>query len=279
MAEQDRKRTIALGQPDHSRLPEFGRRDKSRLPEFGVQVAGDMVVIPAGEFLMGTTDQQADWVVRTDSQVSRSWMSDEQPQHAVYLDAFALDVHPVTVAQYRAFCEATGRQEPPPPGWGWLDDHPVVNVTWHDAAAYCSWANKRLPTEAEWEKAARGEEGRLFPWGNDWNPRAAHCAYQHQCEWSGKTAPVGSHPDGISPSGCHDMIGNVWEWCADWYDGSSYRNSLRQNPKGPDSGGARVLRGGAWPDGDLGRLRCATRYDDIPAIWSADGGFRCAQDL
>jgi formylglycine-generating enzyme required for sulfatase activity len=267
MAEQDRRRTIELGQPDRSRLPEFGRRDKSRLPEFGVQVAGDMVVVPAGEFLMGSTD--------ADTNAS----GDEKPQHVVCLDEYALDVHPVTVAQYRAFCEATGRAMPSPPNWGWLDDHPVLNVTWHDAVAYCEWADKRLPTEAEWEKAARGEDGRIWPWGNNWDARKCQSSYGGSWGSAGKTAPVGSHPEGVSPYGCHDMIGNVWEWCADWYDGSYYRNSPRQNPKGPDSAGARVLRGGAWFYINLYRLRCAYRNSLSPDDGGDGGGFRCAQDL
>ncbi|NCO38924.1 MAG: hypothetical protein COZ06_19675 [Armatimonadetes bacterium CG_4_10_14_3_um_filter_66_18] len=285
MAEQDRRRTVELGQPDHSRLPEFGRRDKSRMPEFGRYVEGDMVVVEAGEFRMGTTDQEANRVIALDRNMQRRWMNREQPQHTVYLDAYAIDIRPVTVAQYRAFCAATGKPMPEAPSWGWLDDHPVVNVSWHDAVAYCEWAGKRLPTEAEWEKAARGEDGRIFPWnpvgsrGNDWNPRAAHCDYQHKCEWSDKTAPVGSHPEGVSPCGCHDMIGNVWEWCADWYDGSFYRNSPRQNPKGPNSGGARVLRGGAWAGVSLGGLRCAGRIGSNPGSGLDSGGFRCAQDL
>jgi len=219
----------------------------------------EMALVPAGEFLMGSTD--------ADSNAS----SAEKPQHRVRLDAYYTDVCPVTVGQYRAFCQ---------------DAHPVVDVTWHDSAAYSEWAGKKLPTEAQWEKAARGTDGRIWPWGNQWNGQAAHCDYQHKCQWSDTTAPVGSHPQGVSPYGCHDLIGNVWEWCADWYDDGYYKRSPgtpgvpEQNPRGPEFGTGRVLRGGSWfVDCTLGWLRCAYRRDFVPDLRLAGRGFRCAQDL
>jgi formylglycine-generating enzyme required for sulfatase activity len=233
-----------------------------------VRDASEMVLVPGGEFLMGSTDADPDA------------RSDERPQHRVWLDAYYADVYPVTVRQYRVFCQASGRGMPEAPFWGgWLDDHPVVNVSWHDAVAYCEWAGKRLLTEAEWEKAARGVDGRIWPWGNEWDGRAAHCDYQHHCEWSGKTAPVGSHSGGVSPYGCHDLIGNVWEWCADWYGGEYYRRSPERNPQGPPSGSMRVLRGGSWWNNNLYRLRTAYRLSSTPTNRDPYWGFRCAQGL
>ena len=160
----------------------------------------EMVWVPAGEFLMGSTDDEG--------------VRDERPQRKVYLDGYWMYKTEVTVAQYRKFCEATNREMPEAPEWGWKEDHPVVNVSWHDAVDYAKWAGASLPTEAQWEKAARGTDGRVFPWGNEWD--AGACA--NSVSWSLKgTKPVGSCPAGASPYGCVDMAGNAWEWCADWY--------------------------------------------------------------
>jgi formylglycine-generating enzyme required for sulfatase activity len=232
-----------------------------------VKDGSEMVLVSAGEFLMG-------------SRKSDGWaQGDERPQHRVWLDAYYLDVHPVTVRQYRLFCQGTGRTMPPAPSWVWLDDHPVVRVSWDDVVGYCEWVGKRLPTEAEWEKAARGVDGRIWPWGDEWNGRMAHCNFQHHCEWSGKTAPVGSHSGGVSPYGCQDMVGNVWEWCADWYDGKYYGKSPRRNPRGPESGEWRVLRGGSWMLNTPHGLRAANRGGQVPSFRDFLRGFRCAQDF
>jgi formylglycine-generating enzyme required for sulfatase activity len=211
--------------------------------------------------------------------VVRQRMNDERPQHRVRLDAYYMDVCPVTVRQYRGFCQAAGREMPSAPSWGWQDAHPVANVTWHDAVAYCEWAGKKLPTEAQWEKAAGGTDGRIWPWGNEWDQRRCQSSYGGSWGSAGKTAPVGSHPQGVSPYGCQDLIGNVWEWCADWYAADYYQRSPRENPRGPESGPSRVLRGGAWDYGYLDGLRCAYRDGSVPDSRIASGGFRCAQDL
>jgi sulfatase modifying factor 1 len=217
-----------------------------------------MIHIPAGEFLMGSNDGS----------------NDEKPQRKVYLDGYYLYKNLVTVAQYRKFCQAKGRRMPLAPSWGWQLDHPMVNVTWEDAAAYATWAGCRLPTEAEWEKAARGTDGREYPWGNEWD--ASKCANSVGSSRS-STAPVGSYPRGASPYGCLDMAGNAWEWCADWYDESYYKSAPNRNPAGPTSGTYRVLRGGSWDDFNPIGFRAAFRLRYFPDFRSGDGGFRCAR--
>jgi sulfatase modifying factor 1 len=208
-----------------------------------------MVLVPAGEFLMGS-------------------------KHRVYLDAFYIDAYEVTNALYKEFIQATGRKAPK----SWNDAkfnalrQPVVGVTWDDAAAYCQWAGKRLPTEAEWEKAARGADGRKYPWGNQWERTRANTPN----DGPGKPMPVGSYEGGKSPYGAHDMIGNVWEWVADWYDVDYYRTSPSHNPRGPATGKVRVLRGGSWLSS--GYEAAVRRGSGIPGHWNGDDvGFRCAR--
>ncbi len=198
---------------------------------------------------------------------------DARPAHTVYLDEFCIYQHDVTVAQYRKFSAATGRNMPEAPKWGWLDDHPIVNVSWEDATAYAQWAGAALPTEAQWEKAARGTDGRMYPWGNEWD--AAKCNNRVGNNRSTQTSPVGNYPEGASPYGCLDMAGNVWQWCADWYNTQYYDQSPSCNPSGAKTGGARVLRGGSWygyfPDG----FRVFFRYGDFPKVKNNSFGFRC----
>lgn len=204
----------------------------------------DWVVIPAGEFLMGS-DKQKDPNAR----------DDELPQHRVYLSEYAIARVPVTNAQYKRFVDATGYAKPShwtngeiPTG---LENHPVVNVSWNDAQAFCQWAKVRLPTEAEWEKAARGADGRIYPWGNE-PPTAAHANFSPSGFQSflrgfqSATTPVGKYPLGVSPYGLLDMAGNVWERVADWYDAGYYKNSPSKNPVGPPSGSYHGARGGCF---------------------------------
>ena len=182
-----------------------------------------MVTIPAGEFLMGNPEG-----------VGRA---DEWPQRSVYLDAFTIDQVEVTNERYMAFVRTTGHSNPPNPyGTGPLvsingiEQLPVVQTTWYDAKAYCSWAKKRLPTEAEWEKAARGTDGRKFPWGNE--PATSKRA-NFDREWEDERTlnPVGSLPDGDSPYGVKDMAGNAREWVSDWYDADYYQHAPDRNPQ------------------------------------------------
>jgi TatA/E family protein of Tat protein translocase len=235
-----------------------------------------MILIPAGEFWRGTSDADEQ---EMKTRLGFGPWDDEKPQRKIYLDAYYIDETPVTNEEYQRFVLATGHRVP----YGWNENwrtfpegkgaHPVVNVNWDDANAYARWAGKRLPTEAEWEKAARGTDGRRYPWGNEFD--SSRCN-----SWESgihTTTPVGRYsPRGDSPYGVKDMAGNVWEWCADWYDENYYKNSPKENPKGPASGRYRVLRGGSWTSGSS-NVRAANRDDNVPDLRDINVGFRCAQ--
>ncbi len=240
-----------------------------------------MVLIPAGEFQMGSEDGSSDW----------------RPVHAVYLDDFFIDVYEVTNTQFAEFLNARGNREEG--GATWLDvndedariqqrdglwqvdsgytDHPVVEVTWYGAQAYCDWRGARLPTEAEWEKAARGGlEGMSYPWGDEapvCTPGASNGAQYSSCD--GRTVPVGTFS--ANGYGLFDMAGNVWEWVADWYDSGYYNISPFENPLGPEKGTSRVLRGGSWYYIGESALRIANRSRGAPADTNYYYGFRCAR--
>ena len=254
-----------------------------------------MVLIQAGDFQMGTDPSEIPTLVLQYEQygIKSSWCETPQhtvydyetPRHTVYVDAFYMDIYEVTNAQYKKFMDATGHSTPT----FWSDtrynipNQPVVVVLWQDAVAYSEWAGKRLPTEAEWEKAARGGlVGKKYPWG-DSEPDGTQCNFADRnidVEWSGKSvddgyeypAPVGSYR--ANGYGLYDMAGNVWEWCADWYDHEYYVNSPRRNPKGADSANGRVLRGGSYYDGASG-LRAADRGHYDPGYADSVSGFRC----
>jgi iron(II)-dependent oxidoreductase len=240
----------------------------------------EMVLVPAGEFLMGTSDAQIEDFLQTHPDWKREWLGIEQPQHRVYLDAFYIDKTEVTNAEYKRFVEATGHK--PPPHWqdgqipAGQENYPVTHIHQpDDAQAYAAWASKRLPTEAEWEKAARGTDGRIYPWGNDWDPEKANVLGS---EWNGP-APVGTYgPAGASPYGALDMAGNVWEWCSDWYAADYYLGSPLRNPQGPSEGRHHVVRGGSWFDPPE-YARCAFRYGLYPRRLFTNQGFRCVQEL
>ncbi|OGR45811.1 MAG: hypothetical protein A2X34_09630 [Elusimicrobia bacterium GWC2_51_8] len=227
----------------------------------------DMVEIPAGEFLMGSPESEGE--------------DNEHPRHKVYLDAYRIDKHEVTVAQYKRFVKATGRrQKAKPPSctqkveWG-TDRHPVFNVDWYDADAYCKWAGGRLPTEAEWEKAARGGTTTQYSFGNDESKLGEYSWHEENSEGN----PNGASPVGRKKPnqyGLYDMHGNVWEWVSDWYGEDYYKNSSQKNPKGPASGSRRSLRGGAWDSKVHNQQRSAFRAGAAPPFERCQcKGFRC----
>lgn len=203
------------------------------------------------------------------------------PRREIYLDAYYMDQYEVTTGRYALFLEATPGM-PAPDGWQALNlDRdgalPVVGVNWHEASAYCAWAGRRLPTEAEWEKAARGTDQRRYPWG-DASPTLDHANFSNTSPeaYAGGLAAVGSHPLGRSPYGVHDMAGNVSEWVADWFAESIPRAAVR-NPQGPASGATRVVRGGARFE-PAERQIVTQRWFGNPDLRSDAIGFRCARN-
>lgn len=234
----------------------------------------EMILIPAGEFAVGSND---------------GW-DDEKPLHKVYLDAFYISRYPVTNAEYKKFVDATNHAVPfDDTDWfavlyKWdkknrthpkdRADHPVVLVNWNDAVAYCEWAGGHLPTEAEWEKTASWDEAikekRSHPWGNGFD--SSKCNTE-EYGFIGTTPVSKFAPQGDSAYGISDMLGNVWEWCADWYEASYYQHSPTQNPQGPTSGQFRVMRGGSWRV-DTFFTRCAQRGHCCPETRGSTLGFR-----
>ena len=292
--------TGVLAQREPQEKPQPGQVTEQVSPTDGAK----MVLIPAGEFWMGTDaneiPQLVQWAKKYASDAQASWFEDEAPRHKVYVDAFYIDKYEVTVAQYQKFIDATGY--PKPAFW---DDsrfnaptQPVVGVTWYDAMTYAKWAGKRLPTEAEWEKAARGGlEGKKFPWG-DQDPDGSQCNFADknapsEFTWADRnandgyqyTAPVGKYPP--NGYGLYDIAGNVWEWCLDKYDSGFYAKSSGRNPVGGATNitdiisdftnvtNHRVLRGGSWSDNPY-HVRVADREFNYPSYPNYYLGFRCA---
>jgi formylglycine-generating enzyme required for sulfatase activity len=229
-----------------------------------------MVLIPAGEFMMGSREDD------------KSAGSDERPAHRVYLDAYYIDQYEVTTARYATFFQETERRESAYWSEQVVKQHgnkPVVGVNWDNAGAYCERIGKRLPTEAEWEKAARGTDQRAYPWGNQapTDQRANFNRIWDKDPYE-RLTDVGSFEGGKSPYGAYDMAGNVWEWVADWYDEDYYSKSPERNPTGPSSGQFRVIRGGSWFYAPH-LVRSALRLRNTPTTRSVLIGFRCAQDI
>jgi len=247
-----------------------------------------MVQIPAGEFTMGSNDRY----------------DREKPVHKVYLDEYWIGKYEVTNEEYKKFIDEGGCNNKDywtKEGWKWLKDgsiiepanwhdskwngtnFPVVGVSWFEASAYAFWLSKktglkfRLSTEAEWEKAARSTDGREYPWGNKFDKNKCNSDESGLGKTS-PTSPVGKCPEGVSPYGCLDMAGNVWEWCSDWYKGDYYKDSPSRNPEGPSNGFGRVFRGGSWVRGAI-RCRASFRYSYHPANRWAFLGFRLAGSL
>jgi serine/threonine-protein kinase len=227
------------------------------------------ILIPAGEFLRGSLEDDIE-----------AWI-DEKPQIEIFLDIFWIDQTEVSTAQFRKCLDAGGCSLPKNINdWGLskyyydqsYEDYPTRYVSWQQANEYCQWVGRRLPTEAEWEKAARGTDGRIYPWGNE-DPNPILVNFNKN---TGGPMPVGHYPQGVSPYGALDMAGNVWEWVMDWYDKNYYEQSKTDNPQGPLSGYYRVLRGGFW-GGNAMNVRTTHRSWAIPENVSSDIGFRCAQ--
>jgi iron(II)-dependent oxidoreductase len=239
--------------------------------------------VPAGEFVMGS-----------DKKTDRLAYRGETPQRRVYLDAFEIGKYEVTALEYLGFVLATNRS--PQVDWRYdggnfqevMAHHPIMHVSWYDADAFCKWKGKRLPTEAEWEKAARGVDGRLFPWGKEYaGPSRANFGR------TGLSGPVRDRPErlllyppiisvdkyenAVSPYGLYQTIGNVSEWVADWYDQDYYAVAPDRNPKGPEAGTQKAFRGGGWMDSTT-TMRVAMRNGTDPNTKINWMGFRCARD-
>jgi formylglycine-generating enzyme required for sulfatase activity len=217
-----------------------------------------MVHIPEGEFLMGNLETEGSPL-----------------PHTVYVSSFIMDKLPVTAGQFRRFAAATGRPLPPDPYWGVHDNFPVAFVRWDEARAYCEWAGGRLPTEAEREKAARGTDGRKWPWGSE-PPSPKRGVYFRIWGEQGNDA-VGMRPEGASPYGLLDAGGNMWEWCEDWWDPDYFKSSPKRDPAGPKTGRARVVKGGSW-DSRPTVLSASSRNFGYIGYREGDFGFRCAAD-
>ena len=266
----------------------------------------NMLLVPAGEFLMGSPEGEGAY--------------DEHPQHKVYLDAYYIDKYEVTNGQFEEFVDATGyvtdaerkgygevlnpkitsrykkynfagvnwrcpnawdnRLQPKhPKAWENYQlsdkmDYPVVQVSWNDAQAYAKWAAKRLPTEAEWEKAARGTDGKKWPWDNNFDLNIDGVT-AHANIGSDGPLPVGCFPTGISPYRLYNLTGNVQEWVTDWYASNYYARSPRNNPKGPETGKFRVIRGGSWKEFKSYQVLSTNRAYQVPDYSSNFVGFRC----
>ena len=306
---------LAVGNPVFAVTGWFGERVPEALVvgaahgDYGHNADGAaMVYVPAGHFLRGTTKVDA----RTLSGPFGDFFGVETPQRSIYLSAYYIDKFEVTNRQYGIFLDAVTRGErdflhpdaPPDKDFTptyWRDsrlngpDHPVTAVDWYDAYAYCRWAGKQLPTEAQWEKAARGPDGLAYPWGDAWQPDFSNNVEStfgnpilDDRQWvlllgnldleamAGFTHPVGSFPQGVSPYGAHDMGGNLWEWVRDRYVKDYYHTAPSHDPPGPaDASPYRALRGGCWSS-HRAKIRAAYRNYDLAADRHLEIGFRCA---
>ena len=228
----------------------------------------EMKTIPANDFFMGSKQREG--------------RPDERPQRKVYLDNYSIDLYEVTNDQYLKFIHETGRKKPPNPYGDQLlseepkaGDLPVVQITWYDAVDYCRWAGKRLPTEAEWEKAARGENGVAFPWGFE-PPSQKPVNFGRNWEGIQTLWPVSSNTGTLSPYGVIGMAGNAREWVQDWYAPNYYETAPTKNPKGPETGILKVIKGGSWHS-FKGDIRPASRGKGGFALKTDGIGFRCAK--
>lgn len=255
-----------------------------------------MVKIPSGTFKRGSAFEETKKHLadckKNDKSCSLWWFKDEYPDRLIFLKSFWIDKYEVSNSRYLEFVKATGHRpalddscatDKCREGNLWdgttfperINNQPVTQVSWYDADAYCKWRHKRLPSEAEWEKAARGPSGNKYPWGN--GPPKNRATFQRKWQGVFTLTDVDSYPNGVSIYGIHNMAGNVWEWVDDWYHMNYYRIGRKKNPKGPASGEFKMVRGGSWvnfPD----TLRSALRRWSRPDVRFNDTGFRCAKD-
>ncbi len=254
-----------------------------------------MVYVPGGPFLMGSSDGKPDEMPERQVLLDPYWLYQTEVTNAMFAEFILATGHRTSAEESGVsrvgFDDITGAYWAAPEGPGssldGRENHPVIHVSWFDADAYCSWAGGRLPTEAEWEKGARGTDGRIFPWGD--SPGTAEtvnfCDINCTANWAddsqddgyAMTAPAGSFPAGASPYGALDMAGNVWEWLADWYDEGYYARAPLENPTGPDSGEFRVFRGGSWME-TPGALSVSARARVLPISHNTNMGFRCVME-
>jgi formylglycine-generating enzyme required for sulfatase activity len=262
--EKGRRTSLSLALLKNSPPSPDGLRSLGPNPQRGEEFLrekdGAIVVrIPGGEFTMGSPEGAGD--------------PSEHPQHSVRLKGFLMDKTEVTWGQYRRFVTESHRPLPKSPIWGMPESLPASELTWEDATSFCTWAGGRLPTEAEWERAARDNDSRQFPWGNNWDP------WRCNTRDGGPHAPTpaGANPDCVSPEGVLDLTGSVAEWCSDWYEAGYYARSPVENPTGPAAGNTRVSRGGTWMSPSYS-TRGASREGIEPGWAAGMRGFRCVQD-
>jgi len=266
--------------PEPTSMPEVTQPIQP--PQIADTGDNEMVLVPAGEFSMGgkAADELAECLEKFHSECQLSWFMDEEPVHEVYLDAFYIDIYEVTNALYKA-CEDQGVCDPPQStisntrlsyyGNSEFDNYPVIQVNWEQAKTYCEWRGSRLPTEAEWEKAARGTDGRMYPWGGELDETFANFHWHIS-----DTTAVGSYEKGKSPYGVYDMAGNVWEWVNSLNKPYPYTaNDGRESLSGS---GPRIMRGGGWGQEGGNSVSTSYRFAYDPTNINIDLGFRCARD-
>jgi formylglycine-generating enzyme required for sulfatase activity len=247
--------------PSLTTLEQGGAEPNSITPLFNSKDGSELLLIPGGEFWMG----------------SGGGDKDAQPRHRHQVGPYLIGRYEVTVAQFERFAKATGYNA----GKEWQEDpreHPVRYINWHDALAYANWAGLRLPSEAEWELAARGYAGLRYPWGNYWDDDMRACWNQKK-DSKRTTVPVNAHSEGLSPFGLYQMSGNVWEWCADWYDIEAYNRYGKGEFSPPQHGTTRVMRGGSWATDDQEHLSASFRDYAKPEPRVGLHGFRLARSL
>lgn len=244
-------------------------------PCFAAPSSEEMVLIPAGKFQMGSQKSLLELKPHDLFNTDRHTLGPENPAHEVYLDAFYIDIYEVTHKKYRKYVDATGAKNPR----SWEnpefngDQQPVVGVSWKEAVAYCEWSEKRLPTEAEWEKAGRGKRSVKYPWG-DSPPDSEKLNYNEE---KMKTTPVGSYEKGQSDYGIYDLSGNASEWVHDWHYPEYYLFSPKENPQGPENGQYKIIRGGNWRN-NADDVDLIYRNATTPILKSNGVGFRCAKN-